>query len=148
MILTRTKCQDEAPLNLALALHVTFLVTGLLASLALLVAELEIATKDAFPFLVGDWFPLGLEDWALMAFVGLLSAVYFVGVARAYQIAPPSIIGTFDYAYLVSAVVWGYVFFFEEPDVFMIGGIILITVAGFLVAIPKGINQNLQKDAL
>ncbi|MEH6546390.1 MAG: DMT family transporter, partial [Sneathiella sp.] len=53
MILTRTKCQNEAPLNLALALHVTFLATGLLASLVLLLIELEMATKETFPFLVG-----------------------------------------------------------------------------------------------
>jgi len=38
-----------------------------------------------------------------MAFLGVLSAAFFLGVARAYQIAPLQIIGTFDYAYLISA---------------------------------------------
>jgi hypothetical protein len=41
-----------------------------------------------------------------MAFTGRLSAAYFMGVARAHQIATPSVIATFDYAYLVSAVLW------------------------------------------
>ncbi|MEH6527424.1 MAG: DMT family transporter [Sneathiella sp.] len=148
MILTRTKCQNEAPLNLALALHVTFLATGLLASLVLLLIELEMTTKETFPFLVGDWFPLQMEDWALMAFLGLLSAIYFIGVARAYQIVPPSIIGTFDYAYLISAAIWGYVFFSESLNLSTIGGMVLITVAGVLVAITKRPNQHQVRDAM
>jgi drug/metabolite transporter (DMT)-like permease len=69
-----------------------------------------------------------------MALIGALSAIYFLGVARAYQIAAPSVIATFDYAYLVSAAVWGFVFFAETPDLLTIGGMILITAAGLLVA--------------
>ena len=72
-----------------------------------------------------------------MALIGALSAAYFVGVARAYQIAAPSIIATFDYAYLVSAALWGFVFFSEKPDAWTIGGMILITLAGLLVAAPS-----------
>ena len=72
-----------------------------------------------------------------MALLGTLSAAYFVGVARAYQIAPPPIIATFDYGYLVSAALWGFVFFSEEPNLPTLGGMILITVAGLLVAVPS-----------
>lgn len=44
---------------------------------------------------------MSFKDWALMAFLGVLSAAFFLGVVRAYQIAPPQIIGTFHYADLV-----------------------------------------------
>ena len=77
-------------------------------------------------------------DWALMAFLGVLSAAFFLGVARAYQIAPPQIIGTFDYAYLVSAAIWGFVLFAETPDALTLAGMALITIAGLLVAVRKG----------
>ena len=70
---------------------------------------------------------MGLREWGVMALLGVLSAAYFTGVARAYQIAPPSIIATFDYAYLVSAALWGFVFFSETPDLFTLVGMILIT---------------------
>ena len=73
----------------------------------------------------------------MMAFVGVLSAAFFLGVARAYQIAPSQIIGTFDYAYLVSAAIWGFVFFVETPDTFTVIGMALITIAGLLVAERK-----------
>lgn len=136
MVLTRSRCQEEAPLTLALALHASFLVTGLAATAALAVVGLGADTKSAFPFLLGDWAPMGLREWGLMAFLGVLSAAYFVGVARAYQIAAPSVIATFDYAYLVSAALWGFVIFSEKPDLLTVGGMILITMAGLLVAAP------------
>lgn len=74
------------------------------------------------------------SGWALMALLGALSAAFMFGVARAYQIAPPHIIGTFDYAYLVSAVIWAFVLFGERPDPWTIAGMILITLAGILVS--------------
>ncbi len=137
MVLTRKKCQHEAPVTLALVLHGSFLVTGLIGTGFLAVVGLDIETKAAFPFLLGDWAPMGGQAWGLMALLGTLSAAYMVGVARAYQIAPPPIIATFDYAYLVSAVLWGFVFFSEKPDLLTIGGMILITAAGLLVAAPS-----------
>jgi len=79
---------------------------------------------------------MGKREWALMALLGVLSAAFFAGVARAYQIAAPSIIATFDYAYLVSAAVWGFAFFSEMPDLLTIGGMIAIIMAGLLVAAP------------
>ena len=134
MILTRSKCQGEAPLTLALTLHGSFVVTGLIGTAVLAVIGLDASTKATFPFLLGDWAPMGLREWGLMALLAVLSVAYFSGVARAYQIAPPSIIATFDYAYLASAAIWGFVLFSEKPDLFTIAGMILITLAGVLVA--------------
>jgi drug/metabolite transporter (DMT)-like permease len=135
MVLTRSKCRDEAPLSLALTLHGSFVVTGLIATILLALIDLDVGTKAAFPFLLGDWAPMDLRAWSLMALLGVLSAGYMVGVARAYQIASPSVIATFDYAYLVSAALWGLVFFAEKPDLLTMGGMILITLAGLLVAV-------------
>ena len=135
MVLTRGKCQHEQPLVLGLALHCSFLITGLIAVAVLAVIGLDAGTVSAFPFLFNGWTEMGARAWGLMALIGALSAAYFVGVARAYQIAPPSIIGTFDYAYLVSAAIWGFLFFAETPDVFTICGMVLITAAGLLVAV-------------
>ena len=136
MVLTRSKCQEEAPLTLALSLHCAFLVVGAMAVLILALIGLEPEKAASFPFLLGGWAPMGLTQWGLMALIGGLSAAYFMGVARAYQIAAPPIIATFDYAYLVSAALWGFVFFAETPDLLTVCGMVLITVAGLLVAAP------------
>ncbi len=137
MVLTRSKCRGEAPLTLALVLHGSFLATGLVGTALLALLGLGTETKAAFPFLLGDWAPMGVRAWGLMALLGALSAAYMIGVARAYQIAAPPVIATFDYAYLVSAVLWGFVFFSEKPDLLTMGGMILITAAGLLVAAPS-----------
>ncbi|WP_119274097.1 DMT family transporter [Taklimakanibacter deserti] len=147
MILTRSKCQAEAPLTLALALHGSFLVAGLAGIAVLALMGLDAETKAAFPFLLGDWRPMGMRDWGLMALLGGLSAAYFAGVARAYQIAAPPIIATFDYAYLVSAAFWGYVFFSERPDLLTIGGMILITVAGLAVAARSSKKATVEESS-
>ncbi|MEJ8574616.1 DMT family transporter [Microbaculum marinum] len=137
MVLTRSRCQREAPLSLALTLHVSFLAIGVAVTGALAFAALAPDTKEAFPFLFGDWAPMGGRDWGLMALLGVLSAVYFMGVARAYQVAAPSTVATFDYAYLVSAALWGFVFFAERPGLTTVCGMVLITAAGLLVAAPS-----------
>lgn len=134
MVLTRAKCQDEDPINLALGLHGAFIVTGFAATAGLVIADLSPDTSAAYPFLLGGWMPMGPKEWALMIFLGVLSAAFFLGVARAYQIAPPHVIGTFDYAYLVSAALWGFVFFSEKPDALTLAGMASITAAGLLVA--------------
>lgn len=136
MVLTRSKCRNEASLVLSLGLHAAFITAGLAGTLVLAVIGLEHGTKAAFPFLLGDWAPMGAREWALMALLGALSAIFFIGIARAYQIAAPQIIATFDYGYLVSATLWGFIFFSEQPGALTIGGMILITAAGLLVAAP------------
>lgn len=137
VILTRSKCQDEAPLALGLALHGSFLMAGLIGTALLSIAGLSADTQAIYPFLLGDWAPMAGAEWGLMALLGALSAGYFVGVARAYQIAAPSVIATFDYAYLVAAALWSFVLFSEIPSVLTVGGMVVIAVAGILVAVPS-----------
>ncbi len=130
MILTRSRCRGDDAILLALGLHGMFVVTGLVATLVLGVT----GPVDDYPFLLGSWTPMGRAEWGSMAVLGVLSAGFFFGVAKAYQIAPPSMIGTFDYAYLIFATLWGFVFFAEWPDGATALGMVLITGAGLLVA--------------
>ena len=135
MILTRSKCAGETPIALALCLHGSFVLAGLTALAVLALLSLSPSTAAQFPFLLRGWPAMSLTGWGVMAGLALLSAIYFMGVARAYQIAPPQVIGTFDYMYLVSAALWGVVFFAETPDATTLIGMVLITAAGLLVAL-------------
>ncbi|MGI9514280.1 MAG: DMT family transporter, partial [Anderseniella sp.] len=67
MVLTRSKCQHEQPLVLGLALHVSFLVTGLIAVAVLAVIDLNTHTVSSFPFLFNGWTAMGAREWGLMA---------------------------------------------------------------------------------
>jgi drug/metabolite transporter (DMT)-like permease len=56
-----------------------------------------------------------------------------IGLAQAYQSAPPSIIATFDYSYLLFAGLWSYLVFAEAPNLPTMAGMALIALAGWLV---------------
>ncbi len=136
MILTRSKCLDETPLTLALALNVSLLAAGLVMTGVLWVLDLTPKAASTYPFALGPWAGMGVREWGVVSLLGVLIVVYSAGVAKAYQSAAPSIVGTFDYAYLVFAALWGFVIFAETPDAATLIGMILIAASGILVARP------------
>jgi drug/metabolite transporter (DMT)-like permease len=131
-IITRVKCQNDRTTTLAVSLNVILLVTGLLASCVIVFwkpAETQIAV---YPFLLGNWVELGLWEGAFIGFLTLLMIGIGLGLAGAYQSAPPAVIASFDYSYLIFAAVWSYTIFAEPPDVYSVTGMVLITSAGIL----------------
>lgn len=133
-IITRARCADERPLVLALGLNIGLLAAGLSASLGLWLLQPAAAVVTDNPFLFGPWAAMGGREWLLMALLALLMLAFGTGVAMAYQIAPAAVIGTFDYSYVLFAVVWSYVLFAERPDAEAVVGLALIAAAGILVA--------------
>lgn len=127
MILTRTKCRNEHPATLALGLNASFIGVGFVGLLVGWIFSVE-----ATGFLSPDWTTMGLEEWRTTAILASLILVASVGTAVAYQAAPASTVGTFDFAYVGFALIWGALFFAERPDNVALVGIILIVVAGVL----------------
>ena len=132
MILTRTKCRDENPFVLSLALNIAFCGVGAAAALVIQVWQPSASTIDVYPFLLGSWAPMGITEW--LAIAVLATAILFgsVGAAIAYQAGPPSLVATFDFSYLAFAALWGLVFFAEVPDALTALGMAMIVAAGLL----------------
>jgi len=128
MILTRTKCQAEPPLLLALALNVYFVLVGIVAT-----GVIEYVLVDSpGGFLTAPWVRMDASEWTSMLLLAAAILIGSVGTAIAYQNAPSSIIGVFDFAYVGFAVVWGVLFFSEVPDNVSIIGMGLIVFSGVL----------------
>lgn len=127
MILTRTKCRNEHPITLALGLNATFIIVGFMGLLIGVFLPIEVAG-----FLSPDWMHMGLIEWRTTAILAGLILVASVGTAVAYQAAPASTVGTFDFAYVGFALIWGALFFGERPDNIALVGIGLIVLAGVL----------------
>lgn len=127
MILTRTKCLHEHPATLALVLNATFICFG-----AIGLALGALSGIETTGFLATSWTTMSSEAWRDVAILAALILVASVGTAVAYQAAPASTIGTFDFAYVGFALVWGAVFFDERPDAVALIGIALIVIAGVL----------------
>lgn len=138
-VLTRARCREIRPATMALWLNLTFLVAGGAASLAIWSG---LAPKIDYPFLFGRWQLMGGPDWRVIVVLAGLMIGIGIGLARAYQSPRPQIIATFDYAYLIFAVFWGYVFFGEVPDAWTIVGMVSIGGAGLGVLSPAGASRS------
>ncbi|SLN33561.1 DMT family transporter [Ruegeria meonggei] len=124
MILTRTKCQQEHPLILAIVLNIAFILVGLAGPVLL-------PTFDA-PFLSEKWVHIGAAEALAFGLFTIIILIGGVGTAIAYQYGRSFVVSTFDFAYVGFAVIWGILFFNEIPDLVTISGILMIVGAGTL----------------
>ena len=129
MILTRTKCRDEHPLVLSGALNVTFIIVGLIVSGLIGLGNAPVPSSS---FLASAWSPLGGKEMVAIVLLAVAILVASIGTSIAYQIGAPSVVATFDFAYVAFAVVCGFLFFDEVPDAMAIGGMVMIVVAGII----------------
>lgn len=128
MILTRTRCRQQDPIMLSMALNIAFVVVGgLAAAIILLLPE-----TSRQRFLLAPWAPMGPSEWLSMCLLAMATLIGSVGAAIAYQNGPPAMIGAFDFAYVGFAVLWGVIFFAEVPDMVSALGMLLIAGAGIL----------------
>lgn len=132
MIMTRSKCRHEQPVVLSLWLNVSFVSVGALALLVLYICDLDAETQALNPFLLGEWTPMWLDEWRIMALLAIAFVVGSIGAAIAYQKGPPSIIAIYDYSYVAFAIVWGVLIFAEIPSSLVTAGIVMIVAAGIV----------------
>jgi len=128
MIVTRTRCRDEHPLSLSLALNIGFIIVGGVAAAIILLLPMEVRQG----FLLSPWTPMGKAEWISMGLLAAAILIGSIGAAIAYQNGPPAMIGAFDFAYVGFAVIWSIVFFNEAPDLIASIGMIMIVGAGVL----------------
>lgn len=131
MVVTRQRCREEHPLVLAFALNVAFLIAACGGGIVSVLFD-DFAAQA--PFLLSSWQPLGWHEVGFISCYAIALVTINTATARAYQLAPAALIGTFDYAYLIFACFWGYWFFNEVPSASTWGGMLLILVAGLMVS--------------
>ena len=132
-IVTRTKCADAPPAVLAFSLNLALLAVGAVATALLAIWRPAQAVMSFYPFLFGHWMAMGPQEYGVIAILAGLMLAISLGLAKAYQSAPPAVIATFDYSYLPFSVFWGVILFADMPDVPTVAGMLMIAAAGFLV---------------
>jgi drug/metabolite transporter (DMT)-like permease len=132
-VLTRAKAQDESPLVLGFALNYALILVGLAATASVALWDPSPEQAGFYPFLLGHWVPMGSKEWMIIGALAVLMVGISVGLAKAYQSAPPAVVATFDYAYLGFAAFWSFAVFHEAPDLPTVAGLVLIAIAGLMV---------------
>lgn len=137
MIITRSKCRNENPLVLSLWLNLGFICVGAVAILIIQLWRPTPLVIAANPFLLGDWLPMWIDEWRLLAILAVAMTLGSIGAATAYQSGPPSIIAIFDFSYIAFAILWGVLMFSEIPDFIAVVGILLVVSGGLIVVKNK-----------
>ncbi len=80
-----------------------------------------------------EWIWPTAIDWVWLVLLGALGGVAQVLVTRAWRLAPASVLAPFDYASIVLAVLYGYLWFREEPSWTVWLGLPLVIGSGLYI---------------
>ena len=130
-VMTRVKVHDVASADLAISLNVLLGVVGVFMVGAL--AMIDPLIDDHTHHLLIGWGPLAYGDLGLIVVLGIMLVAISISLAYAYRSAPPTIIASFDYGYLVFAGIFGFMLFDEIPTVTSVIGMLMIAGAGLAV---------------
>jgi drug/metabolite transporter (DMT)-like permease len=132
-ILTRKLQPTDSSATMAYFSSLIYLLaTGILAPLVSLVGDVP----DAHPsvaFLLRPWAMPTLVDFVIMSGLGLVWAGGMYCLARAYSVAPASVVAPFEYVALPISVMWGFLIWHELPAVVTWIGAALTLVSGLYI---------------
>jgi len=91
---------------------------------------------DAHPsisFLFHPWTMPTLLDWIIMSGLGFVWAGGMYFLARAYSVAPASVVAPFEYLALPINITWGFLLWHEIPTVLTLAGATLTIGSGLYI---------------
>ena len=139
--ITRSKCQRVPLAAMALSLNLVMLLAGLIMSGLMFAWQPDTPLTSAYPYLFGSWSSVGLQEWLILGLLAVLTIIISMGMAGAYQAAPPQIISTFEYSYLIFVATWDLLFFNTSPTAATLIGMLLIICAGIMVLGRTPVNR-------
>jgi S-adenosylmethionine uptake transporter len=102
---------------------------------------------------IGAWTPAGALDWGAMLLLGVVACVAHLLIVRALKLAPAATLAPLHYTLLLWAIVFGWIFFDDIPDMQTIVGAGIVVIAGLFIVhrqkvvavvppenVPKGVN--------
>ncbi len=132
-ITTRAKCQDTPLAAISLSQNIVMMLAGLFVTMLLIWVKPQGQLFNAYPYIFGAWSDVALTDTLVLLVLAGFTILISILLAAAYQTAPPAVISTFEYSYLVFVAIWDIVFFGIVPTYSSTIGMVLIVVAGLMV---------------
>ena len=133
---TRRYCAEESPYALTMAYFVLIGLIGLLGALVIDLAGIQGREQAAFLLRGLVWPDASTYGW--IAAMSLLSVLGIFMITKAYQMAETSYMSIFEYSYLISAGLFGWLLWGSVFGVSEFTGMGLIVVAGVVAAISAG----------
>ena len=89
------------------------------------------------PFIFTGWQPVDGAFWLWILVIATGASVALSLMTHAYQIAKTSYAAIFEYAYLFSVGIFGWIFWNITPDPMSLAGIVCITIAGIIIVLAQ-----------
>ncbi|MGC6485166.1 MAG: DMT family transporter [Candidatus Puniceispirillales bacterium] len=140
MIARYTRDQDTV-WQQTMHMYLGTIIFGLIAAAVIPFLDLDQTGSGALNYLLRPW---AMDDTFIISAIILISCLSTVGtlmLLSAYRIGNPSVVAPFEYAMLITAIISGFVFFGEIPDLMTFGGMILIVSSGIFIFIREGIRK-------
>lgn len=83
---------------------------------------------------IAGWRHPSLEEWFLLAGVGVMGLISQAFIVRAFRVGEASFVAPFDYVRLLFAGTAGVIFFAEVPDIWTYVGAVLIIGSTLYIA--------------
>lgn len=137
VILTNRYCHTENSLVLLLFFLISIGFAGLLIVSYYTLFPVDEATLSQAPFIFRSWQPVDINYWLIISVVGISGALAIFLMIQAYQICRPTYSSIYEYAYLISAGLFGWFLWNELPTIWSLIGIMLIVAAGANITLSQ-----------
>ena len=136
-IITYRYCRDESPLAILMSFLVSVGLCGAIVTSGLTIYPVRTDLIAEAPFLFSPWQAVDLRFWGWMACIALGATIALSLMTRAYQLTKTSYAAIYEYAYVISAGLFGWMFWGLVPGMISLLGIALIIIAGVVIVLAQ-----------
>ncbi len=141
-LLTRRLGMTDGALAMTFSMQSCFLVFAALVGLGIGDGRFGDVDHPSLAFLLRAWIWPAVGDVLLLAVCGTLVALGGMFIAQAYRLIEATAVAPFEYTALPIAILWGWLFWGDMPDLVAWTGLVLIAGAGLLVLWREGRSRR------
>ena len=136
-IITFRYLDIESPMAILMSFFVAIGLCGALVASSFTIFPVPDTLHTQAPFLFTGWQSVGTNFWLWMMVIAIGASLALSLMTRAYQIAKTSYAAIYEYTYLLSVGLFGWMFWDITPDLVSILGIIFIMIAGIVIVLAQ-----------
>lgn len=87
--------------------------------------------------LAGSWRPVAHQDWGWLALIGVCGALGQFWLTEAFRLAPPSVVGPFEYTAILWAFAIDWIFWRAAPTRGLLVGAAIVIASGIFVIVDE-----------
>jgi drug/metabolite transporter (DMT)-like permease len=100
---------------------------------ALILYSTMVMVAGSLPFLPSAFVMPDATGWLLLITTGLLGGIGLLAITEAFRIAPVAIVAPFEYTAMLWAVLFGWIFWGDLPDAWIIAGSAIVIGSGLYI---------------